>query len=244
MKKIFTLFLCTSFGAFAQSDQPAVKFRRFAAGINFSPDIAYRTPHNYQDESLQQWESTKESDKKSFGPRLGFSTGGHVSYNITRRLSVESGAQFSLKGYRHKPAVGAMFYGNQLLFKGIMKSHYNFNFVDVPLSLSYVLFDGRLQMVATAGFTWNHMHRSSIKQFLKEEVNDQFVPVMVFNTPYHENTFSYTVGLGIQYNVNERVMLKAVPTFRYAILPIQTNLAPSAYYWNAGLNMSCSVRLF
>lgn len=243
MKKVFIFFLCTSFGASGQSDQPTVKLKRFAVGINFSPDVAYRTATNYNNLPDDQWQKQKESNKKSLGPRLGFSTGGHVSYNITKRLSIESGAQFSLKGYRRKPAFGVMMLGSDI-FQGQMKDHYNFNFLDVPIAVNYVLFDKRLQMVITSGFTWNHMRHNSVKHFNKEMVNNEFVPIIIMHTPYRENTFSYNVGVGIQYNANERVLLKAVPTFRYALIPIETNLAGSAYYWNAGLNISCSVRLF
>ena len=244
MKKLFILFLCTSFSTFGQSDQPAVKFRRFAVGINFSPDIAYRTPHNYYNSPDEYWDHQKELDNSFYRPRLGFSAGGHVSYNLTKRLSIESGAQFSLKGYRSNPSYGAIYYGNDLAYQGKMKDHYDFNFVDVPLAVNYVFFKKRLQLVATAGVTWNHMRHNSVKRFIWDDMNEDFRPVMIFHTPYRQNTFSYTVGLGIQYNVNERVLLKAVPTFRYAMLPIQTNLTESAYYWNAGLNISCSVRIF
>ncbi len=243
MKKLFILFLSTTFVAFGQSDQSTFKFKRFAVGINFSPDIAYRAAHNYYNTPEEYWEPQKEQDNSFYRPRLGFSTGGHVSYNITKRLSIESGAQFSLKGYRSKPSFGVILYGNEI-YEGKMKDHYNFNFVDIPLSVNYVFFNNRLQMVATAGVTWNHMRHNSVKRFTQDDVNKDLRPVMIFHTPYRQNTFSCTVGLGIQYNVNERLLLKAVPTFRYAIIPIQTNLAKSAYHWNAGLNISCSVRIF
>jgi len=114
----------------------------------------------------------------------------------------------------------------------------------VPLAVNYVVLDRRLKVVATAGVTWNHMIHNSAKWFVHSDEGREWVAPLVFHTPYRENTFSLTGGVGIRYDINETITLKAVPTFRYAVRPIETNLSESGYHWNAGLNLSCAVRLF
>lgn len=247
MKTLFILFLCTSVYSFAQPEKQDVKFKRFAIGVNASPDFNYRTLHNIEKKPEQDWNKHKDQMNQMFAPRLGFSAGGHVLYYLTRDMYIETGAQYSFKGYQRRPALGVMFMGGnpEPAFIGDMKDHYNFNFLDVPLTMNYVILkDKRLQLVASIGLVWNHMRHSSIKHFNRETVNNQFVPVLIFHTPYRDNTFSGTVGFGIQYQVNDWVFLRAVPTFRHSFIPIETNLAESAYYWNAGLNVSCSFKLF
>lgn len=244
MLKSAIFLLLTSTCAFGQSDQPEIKFKRFAIGINGSPDIAYRTLHNSDRESKAVWEKTKKNAREIYAPQFGYSVGGHILCNLTRNIFLEVGAQYSLKGYQRRPQLGVMAWGGEI-FQGIMKDRYNFDFIDVPLTMNYVFLDKkRLQLIATVGFTWNHMRHNAMEHFVKEEVNDEFVPVLIFNTPYRENTFSGTVGFGIQYKVTESVFFRVVPTFRHAFKPIQTNLSESAFYWNAGVNFSCSFRLF
>lgn len=245
MLKSVIFLLLTSTCAFGQSDQPEIKFKRFAIGINGSPDIAYRTLHNSDRKPKEAWDKIKKDAKETYVPQFGYSVGGHVLCNLTKNIFLEVGAQYSLKGYQSKPRLGVMVMGGEILFKGQMKYRNNFEFIDVPLTMNYVFLDKkRLQLIATVGFTWNHMRHNSMENLVQEEVNDEFVPVIIFNTPYRENTFSATAGFGIQYKVSESVFFRVVPTFRHTLKPIQTNLSESAFYWNAGVNFSCSFRLF
>jgi len=118
-KQLFIFFLSASLTTFGQSEPEIppvkpVKFKRFAIGANFSPDVAYQTPHNAYDMSEESWEHDKESFHGMYSPRLAFTTGANVSWNFTKRLSLETGAQYSVKGYRAKPSLGAITYGGDV----------------------------------------------------------------------------------------------------------------------------------
>lgn len=206
----FTIILFYSI-ALAQSTEQA-KLRRFSFGLNVSPDMAYR--------------SAKEPIFNDETPRLGITAGGSFSYDITKRLSIETGAAYSLKGYTNKPRQVFMYQGAEPLYEGKMRERQNLHCIDVPLQFNFVLFKGKFQLILNTGAVWTHMfhHSRDLLIPFTVESSRNWVTFIKQHSTFASNTVSSTFGLGLRVNVSDRMNLNVIPTFQYAWIPIHTNL--------------------
>ena len=78
--KSLTALLLTflSFSAVAQAQPGNIQF-----GVNFSPEYSHRTPYFFLDRS-----------------KMGFTTGINSIYQLNNRIALETGLQYSNKGYQ------------------------------------------------------------------------------------------------------------------------------------------------
>jgi hypothetical protein len=104
MNRIFFLIvILLSNSAFGQ-DKVAGKNRRFFIGVNFSPDYCYRSlSKNIDSISNSKWNYAKNIEDSVEIPKLGYTAGINFGYQIKSWLSIETGLQYSDKGYKTIP---------------------------------------------------------------------------------------------------------------------------------------------
>jgi hypothetical protein len=91
-----TAFFC--YGQETSKGTPTEEYKKIQFGINFSPDFAYRI--------LKNNDVTSDKDfiidvrNKVETAKLGYTAGLNVCFNIKKTIGLETGIQYSNKGYQ------------------------------------------------------------------------------------------------------------------------------------------------
>lgn len=136
---LFSLFLFAFSGQCQNPETPS--FPRVQLGVMASPDLAYRfltgsdvigdgNPDGVND--LVNWVEYRNETET---PKLGFSAGFTVQYNVTRHIGIQTGGRYSNKGYQTKQI--------ELIFQergediNAAKQQFSFEYIDLPLLMKF-----------------------------------------------------------------------------------------------------------
>ncbi len=235
-------FITSTFAGFSQSEAVSRKGRFI--GLNFTPEYSYRTLTNTNGASTYDSLIRLRDGYEKALP--GFTTGISFGYQLSNKLYLQTGLQFSKKGFRIPE--GSFYYGDitdprrAFIYNTNDKypksgiNNFRFFYLDVPLKLSTSWGTHKLKLVAGAGVV------TSI--FLKESRRDRIVysddTRSTFEhtgkEKYSKVMFSPTVSAGIDWNHSGPFHLRVEPTFTYGISKI-IDQPISAYLWSFGLNL-------
>lgn len=252
MKNIITiLFISLSLSSIAQNGViPNIKGERnLYIGFNFSPDICYRTLTTSDTAAIINYIVDHRNAYEV--PKLGYTTGISIRLDLTNRISLESGINFSNKGYHYK--------WTDLYFGAQVDPRYGFNvdstnaivrakfcyrdfYIDVPLNAIYYFGRKRMHFNLGIGLTTN--------VFIGEYVVSTLEQANGKKERYRSSRYddlarinlSPTIFFGATYNINDRIQLGIEPGLRYGILSI-VDAPISGYLWNAGMNFKCYYKL-
>ena len=187
-----------------------------------------------------------QSDNQMDAPKFGFTSGIAFCCNFSKRLGIETGIQYSNKGFRTKE--DALIFGGAPPRRGstsilppIKSGHfvYNYHYIDIPLKVHFVLGKKRVRFVGGIGICTN-IFIAANNVFVGKEYDGKTIRISskgsYFNN-YNEINFSPVVSLGVDYKINKKTNLRVEPSFKYALLPTQ-NSPITAYLWSGGLNIS------
>lgn len=230
MKKISLLLICLgSLSLLAQEKQHAVKL---LAGINFSPDYAYRTKKNQDGGALYQ--QLIDQYAKYDKARLGYTLGLNLQVQFSNRLSIATGIQLANYGYKTKDLV--MDYplpAPNSPSKGSFT--YAYQYAGIPLTLRLTTGKGKVHIVPAAGLMLGFLVNANITSSYTYPDGHSTISTSSQNDQYRHVALSSLISLGFDYKVNQKMHVLAEPTFRYGLIntadrPITENL------WSAGLN--------
>ncbi len=246
MKRVIIyLFLLSSFSVSGQ-EKTAIKDKRFFIGINVSPDICYRTMVNPENASPDQTHLNIFRDSIEV-PKFGYTAGLNFSYRINKRLNIQTGIQYSNKGFKTIPVnyydryfiLSYTYYRYLPREKAIYIS--NYSYVDFPLTVNYSFLSTRLQIITSLGLVVNWWQQTTIK-IIPDPSNtawDTFKSITYdSDESYNRIDLSSAIGIGVKFNINDRMNFRAEPTFRYGLINSFTHL------WSAGINFGYYVALF
>jgi hypothetical protein len=233
MKKLLVTILSIPLFLQAQ-DTPK---SRWSVAANFSTDINYRKLENTTDDPF--YDEIKEESNTREKNRMGYTGGVTLGYNITSKLSLSSGVQFSQKGYHSKPIY--------LTYRSISGQTKNrtasyirtYDYIDVPLHLRYAFGNRKLQFIAGAGLNLNILLDSREERMIKEENFYQKLNTTKVNTPIN---LSPMVSVGVNYQLTPKINIMAEPTLRHQILK-NNEYRLTEYLFNYGLNISAFYKL-
>jgi len=197
-----------------------------------SPDICYRTLIN--------------SDKSQFGdppfhsrqiPKIGFTSGLIVSCTLSKHWELESGLQYSNKGYRTK--MTAFYFNN-----AGPESHpekmgfiYKYDYLDIPFKVNYYsCSSSKLRFCMSLGVAANVLLDTDQREIIQYTDGHKERETDNMNDNNWRVDISLLGGLGVDWRLNDKMNLKIEPTFRYAVLSIN-DIAVDTYLWNAGLSI-------
>lgn len=217
-------------------DTTKIKERKFFIGVNFSPDYCYRTiTQNDNSISSEEWTYIKNFEDSVYKPTFGYTTGFNFYYQLKKRFSIETGIQYSRKGYQTIP------------FPTIYDINYDparatnyvyFSYLDVPLRANFTFLKSKIQIIASAGVVFNFLLQAHGK-IVPE------TPTTMFQTQTHTSNYAYNklnlspaVSLGVKYDINNRLNVRAEPTFRYGLLNTDSKSYAFTRLWSAGLNIT------
>ena len=241
------IFSVTGFGQDTVKQIPAtVEVKRVLLGINISPDICYRTLKNNDGSSSSSTiiDIRNNTEKQKFG----YTTGLNACYNISKHIGIETGLQYSNKGYFIKRT--GFIYGNMYdPRRGFVSNNsateptnakfiYNYIYLDVPLRLIFSFGEKRIHLITGIGVTTNILLKATQTIILGYENGDKKRQTQKPGYNYKSLDVSPNVSVGIDYRISNKINLRIEPTFRYGAIKI-IDAPITEYLWNGGLNITC-----
>ncbi len=243
-KLILVVFFFVQLILFSQEAyQPMREWSRWSIGIGASADWSYRYL-NETDLTITIGSFTPQDlieDRNEFEkPSFGFTAGILSEYMISKRFSLEFGVFYAKRGYQtgeirltDDTGTGA----------GVSYAKWYYHFMDIPVRINLLSkLSERWFLSSGLGITSNILIRRGFKSHLEwtsgrvEDYND------IYTSDYDMFNLSPTISISMGYKLSDRSVIKAGPTYRYAILsPTETPITEHLY--QLGFQCSYSIRL-
>lgn len=233
----FTLITATVFATTPDS----LKQKKWAIGLTYSPDFCYRV--SYEKSSFLALANIKES------PKYGFTSGVNILYQLLDRVGVEFGVLYNNKGekmYSNSSSSSTWTTPDGTSASYAIKetkSTLAYQYLEIPLKINVNLVNkNKLKLFPSLGCSMNvFMGKNTTTTFIYDDghkeknVSHEYEPK---NIPTSE--FSLLVGVGVSYDLNQRLFLKLEPSFRTFIRPLVDSPVSGTLYSvgaNAGIYM-------
>ncbi|MBK7468092.1 MAG: PorT family protein [Saprospiraceae bacterium] len=236
--KQLTIFLLTlsSFSSYGQDktkETPTVDFKKVQIGINISPDICFRTLKNNDGSSTSNIVMKLNNENETV--KVGYTAGLNVCFNIKKFVGIETGIQYSNKGYQTK--MKDLIFGQpDPLAPNKAKFIYNFHYIDIPVKANFTIGKKKVRFFTSVGLTTNIFIKETQTSVLvySDRTDRKTNPT---NFDYNRVNISPTISVGIDYKINSKMNLRVEPTFRYGVLKI-IDAPVTGYLYSGGLNIS------
>ncbi|TAD92816.1 MAG: PorT family protein [Bacteroidetes bacterium] len=230
------LSILTAFSSYGQGNTKETKtvdFKSIQIGINFSPNVSYRTLKNNDGRSSSNF--VVDQMNKTETAKFGYNAGLNVCFNLQKFIGLETGIQYSNQGYQTKKQTLTFEQPNPSSPKQA-KFIYDFHYIDIPVKVNFTFGEQKIRLFTSLGVTTNIFIKQTQTSFLY--YGDRS------NTENSETNFNYNrinispaISAGIDYKINSSMNLRVEPTFRYGVLKtIDTPV--TAYLYSGGLNIS------
>lgn len=224
--------------------------RKLQVGVFFSPDICYRTLQNnggsstLNNEEIDGWIN---SSNQLEIPKVSFTAGINIGYQVNTFLGIETGVHYSNKGYSTK--MQSLNYGNMIdASRGFvyqsqpeeptkLKFKYNFEYLDIPLKLNITLGKKKIAFISSLGVISSLLVEASTKSVSEYANGDKKRNTEKSNFEYNTFNISPCISAGIVYRINTRMNLRVEPSFQYGMLKI-VDTPITAHLYSGGLNIS------
>lgn len=227
--------MITAFALFTAHGQDRNPTHENLIGFNFSPDYSFRTLKNNDGSSSSDLVIKSRNDIEI--AKFGYTTGLTIFFNVTQKIGLETGIQYSNKGFKTK--------NQDLIYIPLppnpslptkLKINYAYNYIGFPIKAKFTSGKTKLLFIASAGFTTNFL--LNVKQTNYFEYADGKKEKKTESTTSDFNKVDITpmISTGFEYKVSNKIHFIAEPTFRFGLL--KTKDTPvSEKLWNFGLNI-------
>ncbi len=229
---IFTFFAITTYGQEIKKDSTGADLKKVLIGVNFSPDVCYRTLKNIDGSATDFIKYWNGHDIIKFG----YTTGFDICLNISKNIGLEMGIQYSNKGFQTKK-MELSFWTPEPNAPTKIAHRYNYHYLDIPLKANFTLGKKKVRFFSSAGLCVNFLVKktiTSISEYSDGRTNRSTYPSGSDNNILN---LSPILSAGIDYKINNQMNLRIEPTFRYEILKVYDGPIISENLWNAGLNI-------
>jgi len=239
MKLLKILLFLIPIGLSAQ-DSTNTKFKHWAVGYSVSPDYCFRILTSDGSASSKSIISLRnEHEVHQYGITSGF----NVCYFFKKHFSIETGINYSNRGYRTKDFSDFTTNDpNDPLIPTKIKYIYNYNFIDIPLKANFILGKKKLRFIASAGINTNFL------LFRTEITTAEYFDGSVVTNNYksesgfHFVDFTALLSAGTDINLTKKFNLRLEPTYRYSLAPMRTS-SIKEHLWSVGLNFGLYYKL-
>ncbi len=234
--KIFTLFLlflsCTGFGQ--TSDSNAVK--KIVVGFTFSPDYCYRTLYPSSGTYGQVIADMRDTMEI---PRMGFTSGVSLLYQINKLFTLESGLKIADRGEKTHVITLVPIEPDPNLPSNKVVDTYHFLYLNIPLLLNYKVGIKNPEIFLSAGFSTGF--------FIKQWTTVKYIGAhkkTVLNEPNDctKINLSAMLGFGVNYQISKKFSIRFQPLFSYSITPV-CKVPLKEYHYSLGANMGLYYQL-
>lgn len=239
---LFLLILLLSISAYGKQNSDK-KESRISIGINFSPDYCYRKLAK-DDKNLSQtnWENYKRMLDSMHVPKFSYTTGINFRFQLNKRVSIETGLQYSNKGYKSIP-MPTIYNWDQPNISIIATTILNYHYYSLPLKLNYALPMKKIHVLGTCGLTLDYLQKVSGKVIPEHPSDTIKARTNVSVYPYNKINISAIISTGLKYHYNKKISFQTEPTFRYSLLSFDSRSSQMTHLWSLGLNLCSYIRL-
>lgn len=233
-KSVFILLIAfSSIVVQGQESKPTKNFKRIMIGVNFSPDYNFRTLTNKDGSSSNNIviKSRNELEKAKYG----YTTGLNVCINFQKHVALETGIQYSNKGYKTKN-LNLIFAPPNSGLPVKSQSIYAYKYIGVPLRVKFTFGTSKIRFLSSAGFMTNFLlkvKQTDISEYANGKTEEK---TQSTTSGFKKVDISPLISVGIDYKLTDKIHVLAEPTFRYGVLktrdaPVKENL------WSTGVNI-------
>lgn len=234
MKKTLYAFLFLFPIGLSAQDSTLKTLKHWNIGYTVSPDYCYRIVKSDGSVTMNNIVTFRNENEV---PQFGITSGFNVGYFFTKHFTIETGINYSNRGYRTK------YFSDFISPSGIpdpfiptkINYIYNYNFIDIPLKINFVAGKKKLQFIASAGISTNFL------LFLKEtRIAEYSDGRKITSYPKPQTGFDFSdltilLSAGTDINLTNKLNLRIEPTYRYS-LGIKQTSPIKEHLWSAGLN--------
>lgn len=240
------ILLAVLFSTSSLSQSDSTGFKRLLIGVSVSPDYCYRTLKNNDGSAISDVIIKMREDNED--PKLGYTAGLSVIYNISEKIGFESGIHYSTKGEMNRldnltygdmidPRYGFT-YAPQTPSPEKVTIFYHYNYLDIPFRAIFSFGKKRMRFISGVGITTNvflNARQISISEYANGDSNRS---VNKRDYDFRPINLSPSISAGIALRLGEKINLRCEPTFRYGLIKI-IDTPVTSYLWSGGLNISC-----
>lgn len=234
------LFLLLSISVFSKNDD-TIKAGKRQFGLMYSPEYSFRSLRSTSDADAKT--SLEFRDKMDI-PKFGYSAGINFSYQLSNKYSFEVQALFSDKGERTKKYD----LQNPIIIASQDKIPYHISFInhyyylDLPLKINYYLFVKKVKFYVTAGISANVFLFQKTTSTVDNKDGSSEISSSVSHPNFQKINFAVLLGLGMNYNITDKYVLKIEPVYKHSVISI-VNAPIKSYLYSIGLNVGIA-RIF
>jgi hypothetical protein len=230
---IVFLFVIFSTHVYAQPDENNSN-KKFSVGINFSPDYAYSILKSPETGEV-------EKDDREY-PRFGFTSGIVAKYKFLTRLTLESGLQFSNKGYNLKVSEQKketysygynQLYNPSILIEATAKVQYYY--LGIPLKINYYLVQKKFNLYVSFGASADYYLDAKAKDVIEYSDRTEILRNNIYNFGLNKFNFVGLAGFGVESSLSKKLKIRIEPVFRYSFTPV-AEIYKNEYLHSVGLN--------
>jgi hypothetical protein len=140
---ILTIAAFSSKGQDRPKETQTSDFRKVQIGINVSPDICYRTLKNNDGSSTS--DLIMKLDNENQTAKVGYTAGLNVCFSINKFFGLETGIQFSNKGYQTKFTDLIFEQPENSSLPDKAKFIYNFHCIDIPIKANFTIGEKKIR---------------------------------------------------------------------------------------------------
>ncbi|MBX7202830.1 MAG: PorT family protein [Bacteroidia bacterium] len=244
--KLLTTILATATALAVFGQDNVTEKHKLLIGVTVSSDICYRTLEHDGSSTTAPLIMDIRNDGEV--PKFSYSTGLSLSYNLTQHWAIETGLQYSNKGFKfansdltfgdqNDPRYGFI-YTQEAPVPTKVTFIDNFNYFDIPLRTIFSAGKRKLRFISSIGITTNILINATNTNIIEYEGNDTERKTQEQIYDYKTINFSPTASVGIDWQFADKFNLRVEPTFRYGLLKI-IDAPITAYLWAGGLNLTC-----
>jgi opacity protein-like surface antigen len=213
----------------------STKAKKIDIGFSYSSDYCYRT---LKADASNKWIADSRNEMEI--PKIGYTVGLNLAYKLNTKLVVEAGVLFSDKGEKTRKISYTESASGQSERYTIYKYHYNY--LDIPIKVNYYFPIGKFKLYATAGVSTNIFLNEKITTVQGHSFSDAEKNTVNTYSKFSRINLSMLIGAGLNYNVSEKMFLKAEPIYTRSITSI-VNAPVKSYLYSVGLNLGVYYKL-
>lgn len=210
----------------------------FQLGFHFSPDVCYRSLQNNNGSEMSDNIIQQRNENEIF--KLGYTLGLTTVLPLNKHISLESGITYSNKGYQTTMQVLYYFQYDPAAPQK-MKSIYNYHYIDIPFKANFIFGKNKLRFISSIGCIANvFIQETSTSVLVYSDRTERNSSATNFD--YNRFNFSPSIGLGFDYQMNEKMNFRIQPSFSYGLLKIIESPV-TGFLYSGGINLSYFIHL-
>lgn len=228
--QILLLLLLAPFAASGQ-DEEATKPKKLMVGLSFSPDYCFRT---LKAESSHQFIVEERNETEI--PKVGFTAGAELLWQVHKRMDLQTGVYYSNKGYKTDKH-SLTWTSSDPNFPVNYQIRYRYQYFDIPVRVNYYILTSKLKVFVTGGIVTNVFNRQQTKLILEEADGSDRSTLSDTDLGFSAITISALTGIGIFYPVSKSFSFKIQPVFSQSLTALKRSTDLKEKLYSAGVEV-------